>query len=107
MTLRLLAVVQAFLLLAALVLPGAIAANTPPALSATLAGNTVRVTGTDFGADEVVDLSTTDPGGSTVDTGTAQSDSTGAFTYAFELISPAGGSYTTSGAGQTSGASAS
>ncbi len=105
--LRLLAAVQAFLLLSALVLPGAISANTPPALLATLTGNTVTVTGTDFGADELVDVTTNDPAGSQVDSGPAQADASGAFTYSFQLSNPSSGTYSVSGAGQTSGGSAS
>jgi hypothetical protein len=101
--LRLLAAVQAFLLLSALVLPGAISANTPPALLATLSGNAVTVTGTDFGADELVDVTTTDPGGSPVDSGTATADTTGAFTYSFQLSNPSSGPYSVSATGQTSG----
>src|SRR5438552_2018369 len=106
-TLRFVAALQAFLLLTSLVIPGLISASTPPSLSATLSGETVTITGLDFGASDVVDLTTTAPDGSTIDTGSANADANGAFTYTFSLVSPAGGTYTAHAASQTSGASAS
>ena len=69
---RLLAAVQALLLLSTLVLPGlAAAAEISTDLWVYNDGDTVTVTGVDFGPDEVVDLVSTDPTGVIVDTGTA------------------------------------
>src|SRR4029079_11685450 len=92
--LRLLAAVQAFLLLSALVMPAlAAAAEIHTDLWVYQDGDTVTVTGTDFGPSETVDFATTDPLGEVVDTGSATSDSVGGVQYAFVLHATAPGIY--------------
>ena len=54
-------------------------------------GDTVTVSGDGFGPDESVNLTTTDPNGTVVDQGTAQTDPIGGFTYAFTLNATVGG----------------
>ena len=103
---RLTAAIQTFLLLTSLVIPALAAASNPPSLSASLADGIVSVTGADFGADEAIDLVTTDPGGAVANAGSAQTDSTGALAYSFALAA-AEGTYTVSAHSSVSDASAS
>jgi hypothetical protein len=70
-------------------------------------GDTVTVSGEGFGPDESVNLTTTDPNGTVVDQGTAQSDPIGGFTYAFTLNATVGGIYDVLAVGDPSGLSAS
>jgi formate hydrogenlyase subunit 3/multisubunit Na+/H+ antiporter MnhD subunit len=73
---------QAALLLASLLLPGLVAAATIQTdLWVYQDGDTVTVTGVDFGANEVVDFVTSDPAGVVVDTGSASTDELGNVTY--------------------------
>jgi hypothetical protein len=104
---RFTAVLQAVLLMATLILPAlAAAAEIQTDLWIYQYGDTVTVTGVDFGADETVDLVSTDPNGVEVDRGTAQSDVQGAFTYQFVLLSDVPGIYDVVATGLSSGASA-
>ena len=104
---RLAAALQALLLMATLVVPGLAAATE---ISTDLwiyqDGDTVTVTGIDFGANEVVDLVTTDPEATVVDAGAATTDGAGGFTYQFVLNVTVGGIYDIVATGQTSGLTA-
>jgi hypothetical protein len=108
LSLRALAFTQAMLLLATLLLPALVAAATIQTdLFVYNDGDTVHVTGVDFGASEVVDFVTTDPNGTTVDSGTAESDAQGGVAYDFTLHVTVSGLYTVTGTGETSGSTAS
>ncbi len=100
------AAVQTLLLLASLVLPGTISADTPPSISAQLAAGVVTVTGANWGAADSVDLVTTDPTGAQVNQASVEASATGSLTYVFNLESPVEGTYHVS-ASTSSGASAS
>src|SRR5437867_696995 len=75
--------------------------QTLPALAATIQtdlfvyshGDTVTVTGDDFGPVEAVDLVTTDPNSSPVDQGTSTTDDAGHLTYQFTLAVTVPGLY--------------
>ena len=69
-------------------------------------GDTVTVTGVDFGPDEAVEIVTTDPFAVEVDRGTAQTDIYGGFTYSFTLLSDVLGIYDVVATGLTSGLTA-
>src|SRR3990170_6119519 len=69
-------------------------------------GDTVTVTGTDFGPTETVDLVTTDPNGTVVDSGSAQTDEAGEFAYSFLLVVTVTGIYTVTATGRDSGLNA-
>jgi Bacterial Ig-like domain/Bacterial Ig domain len=104
---RLVTATQVFLLLAMLLLPGlAAAATIQTDLFVYADGDTVTVTGVEFGANEVVDFVTTDPNGSVVDTGSATSDDAGNVNYAFTLHATVDGVYDVLGTGETSQLSA-
>jgi hypothetical protein len=106
--LRALAFIQASLLLATLLIPAlAAAATIQTDLWVYQDGDTVTVTGVDFGASENVDFATTDPDGVVVDTGSGTSDELGNVTYAFTLHVTVGGLYTVTGTGSISGSVAS
>ena len=85
-----------------------------PAFSATIQtdlwvyqmGDTVTVTGADYGAGETVEVVTTDPNGVEVDRGAASADEFGAFIYQFVLMSDVPGIYDVIGTGLSSGLSA-
>ena len=85
-----------------------------PAFSATIQtdlwiyqqGDTVTVTGADYGSGETVEIVTTDPNGVEVDRGAASADELGGFTYQFVLMSDVPGIYDVVGTGSTSGLSA-
>src|ERR671933_1935315 len=64
-------------------------------------GDTVTVTGDGFGAAEQVDVVTTDPNGTAVDAGVADTDAAGAFTYSFVLPVTVSGLYTIVATGRT------
>ena len=100
---RFAAAFQALLLMATLVVP-ALAAATEISTDLWIYndGDTVTVTGVDFGADEVVDFITTDPEGVVVDTGSANSDASGGVVYAFILNVTVGGIYTVVATGRSS-----
>jgi hypothetical protein len=105
--LRLLAAVQAFLLLAALVMPAlAAAAEIHTDLWLYQDGDTVTVNGIDYGPSEIVDIVTTDPVGAIVDAGTATTDESGAFVYAFVLRATSPGIYDVVATGRNSGLTA-
>ena len=105
---RFTAIFQAFFLMATLVLPAlASAAEISTDLWIYQYGDTVTVTGVDFGADEDVTVVTTDPFGAGVDSGVAHTDATGGFTYAFVLLSDVPGIYDVAATGLGSGLSAS
>jgi hypothetical protein len=70
-------------------------------------GDTVTVTGIDFGANETVEIVTTDPYTTEVDRGQAQTDEVGGFTYSFVLLSDVPGIYDVVATGLTSGLTAS
>lgn len=106
--LRLLTATQAFLLVASLFLPAlAAAATISTDLWVYQDGDTVTVTGVEYGANEVVDFVTTDPLGAVVDSGSAPTDELGNVTYAFVLTATVDGIYDVVGTGETSGLSAS
>ena len=69
-------------------------------------GDTVTVTGDGFGADETVELVSTDPDGVEVDRGTAQTDASGNLVYQFILRATVGGIYDINATGLTSGLTA-
>ena len=69
-------------------------------------GDTVTVTGIDFGPNEVVDFVTTDPNGVLVDTGSATTDATGGVVYPFVLHATVTGIYDVIATGETSGLTA-
>src|ERR1044072_3045657 len=101
---RVLAVSQAFLLVATLVLPGLVAATEITTdLWVYQQGDTVNVTGIDFGPDEDVELVTTDPLGAEIDRGVAHSDLDGRIAYSFVLNSDVPGIYDIVATGLTSG----
>src|SRR5437867_1950842 len=103
LNLRALAFLQAMLLLATLVLPALAAATTIQTdLFVYQDGDTVNVSGIDYGANEVVDFVTTDPNGVVVDTGSAASDAVGGVTYTFVLNATDAGLYTVTGTGEAS-----
>ena len=104
---RFTAAFQALLLMATLVLP-ALAAATEITTDLWIYqdGDTVTVTGIDFGADEVVDFVTTDAEGVVVDSGSAPSDENGGVVYDFVLNVTTAGIYNVVGTGQTSGLTA-
>jgi hypothetical protein len=105
---RLLTATQIFLLVGSLFLPAlASAATIQTDLFIYQDGDTVTVSGVEFGPSEVVDFVTTDPLGAVVDSGSSTSDDTGNVTYAFTLHVTVGGLYTATGTGETSGYSAS
>jgi large repetitive protein len=105
---RFMAVSQATLLLASLILPALVAATEITTdLWVYQYGDTVTVTGVDFGADEAVEVVTTDPSGIEVDRGSAQTNAGGGFTYAFVLLSDVPGIYDVVATGATSGFTAS
>src|SRR5690349_17710380 len=112
-SLRALAFTQAMLLLATLLLPALVAAATIQTdLFVYNDGDTVNVTGVDYGANEVVDFVTTDPDGTVVDDSAAAgvsptSDDQGNVAYSFTLHATQSGLYTVVGTGQTSGYTAS
>ncbi|HUQ43753.1 MAG TPA: PxKF domain-containing protein [Candidatus Limnocylindria bacterium] len=104
---RYLAAIQALLLLASLVVPAlAAATEIQTDLWVYQDGDTVTVTGIDFGANEVVDFLTTDPNGVVVDTGSASSDGSGGVVYAFVLHATVEGIYDVVATGATSGLTA-
>src|SRR5215212_1723635 len=106
--LRVITATQVFLLLASLILPGMVAAATIQTdLWVYQDGDTVTVTGVEYGANEVVDFVTTDPNGVVVDTGAASTDDLGNVAYAFTLHATVGGIYDVVGTGGTSGLTAS
>ncbi|MFN2614306.1 MAG: hypothetical protein ABR552_05735, partial [Actinomycetota bacterium] len=70
-------------------------------------GDTVNVTGTGFGASEVVGFRTTDPNEVVVDAGSATSDESGNVAYSFVLNATTGGIYTVNANGESSGDTAS
>jgi len=92
-----------------------LAANAGSALAASIQtdlwvysnGDTVVVTGVGFGADEAVDVVTTDPLGARVDNGSAPTDASGNFTYQFVLTVTTAGLYDVVATGEASGLSAS
>src|SRR5882672_1865022 len=91
---RFASVFQALLLMASLVLPAlAAATGITTDLWVYQDGDTVTVTGVDFGANEVVDFVTTDPDGVVVDTGAAPSDELGGVVYQFVLHATQSGIY--------------
>src|SRR6266496_5722459 len=69
-------------------------------------GDTVTVTGVDFGPTETVDLVTADPNAAIVDQGTAATDANGAFSYQFVLNATVPGIYEVTATGEASGLSA-
>ena len=69
-------------------------------------GDTVTVTGVEFGASEDVVVVSTDPSGQQVDRGTATTAADGGFTYTFVLNVTTPGIYDVVATGQTSGLSA-
>ncbi len=85
-----------------------------PAFSATIQtdlwvyqqGDTVTVTGADYGSGETVEIVTTDPNGVEVDRGAASADELGGFTYQFVLTSDVPGIYDVVGTGLTTGLTA-
>jgi len=91
---RFTAAFQTLLLLATLVVP-ALAAATEITTDLWIYrdGDTVTVTGIDFGFSEAVDFVTTDPDGLVVDVGTASSDEAGGVVYAFILHATVAGIY--------------
>jgi hypothetical protein len=102
--LRAVAFLQAMLLLATLVIPAlAAAATITTDLWVYADGDTVTVTGVDYGPTEVVDFVTTDPDGLVVDTGSTTTDELGNLTYAFVLNVTVSGIYITTGTGEASG----
>src|SRR2546428_13775850 len=78
----------------------AIAANIQTDLFVYQNGDTVTVTGDGFGATETVDVVTTDPNSTIVDSGTATTDDLGNFTYQFMLRVTIPGLYSVSATGQ-------
>jgi hypothetical protein len=105
--LRALAFAQGMLLLASILLPAlAAATEITTDLWVYQDGDTVTVSGIDYGANEVVDFVTTDPLGVVVDTGSASSDALGNVTYAFVLHATEAGIYDVVGTGETSGLTA-
>src|SRR5439155_7406203 len=101
---RFTAAIQATLLLATLVLPAlAAAATIQTDLFVYQDGDTVNVTGVDYGPNEVVDFVTTDPDGTVVDSGSAASGDQGSVAYSFTLHATIPGLYTVVGTGATSG----
>ena len=101
---RFTAAFQALLLMGTLLLPAlAAATEISTDLWVYSDGDTVTVTGIDFGADEVVSLVTTDPVGTVVDSGTTTTDGSGGFTYSFILSVTIGGIYDVAATGQVSG----
>jgi hypothetical protein len=105
---RFTAAFQALLLMATLLLPALVAATEITTdLWVYQNGDTVTVTGIDFGADEDVELVTTDPNGVEVDRGLVHSDANGSITYSFILGSDVPGIYDIVATGLTSGFSAS
>jgi Glucodextranase, domain B len=108
LSLRALAFAQATLLLAMLLAPAlAAAATIQTDLFVYQDGDTVNVTGVEYGASEVVDFVTSDPDGTVVDTGSATSDDLGNVAYSFTLHVTLPGLYTVVGTGETTGLSAS
>src|SRR5213594_3862215 len=85
----------------------ALAANIQTDLFVYQNGDTVTVTGDGFGATETVDVVTTDPNSTIVDSGTAPTDDAGNFTYQFILNANVPGLYTVTGTGETSALTAS
>jgi hypothetical protein len=105
--LKLTAAIQATLLLASLFLPALAAATSIQTdLWVYQNGDTVTVTGTDFGASEIVDVVTTDAASTIVDSGPATTDELGNFTYVFVLNATVDGLYDVVATGETSGLSA-
>lgn len=105
--LRFTAAFQTLLLLATLVAPALTAATEIHTdLWIYQDGDTVTVTGIDFGANEVVDFVTTDPVGTVVDMGSATSDEMGAVLYQFVLYATIEGIYDVVATGQSSGLTA-
>jgi hypothetical protein len=113
LSLRALAFTQAALLLAMLLAPAlAAAATIQTDLFVYNDGDTVNVTGVDYGPNEVVDFVTTDPDGTVVDDSAANgvsptSDASGNVGYSFTLRATIAGLYTVTGTGATSQDSAS
>jgi hypothetical protein len=70
-------------------------------------GDTVTVTGVEYGASENVVVVSTDPAGTEVDRGSATTDGNGSFTYEFVLNVTIPGIYDVVATGQTSGLTAS
>jgi hypothetical protein len=104
---RLTAAFQALLLMATLLVPALVAATgITTDLWVYQDGDTVTVTGVDYGPNEVVDFVTTDPAGVVVDSGSASSDDAGGVTYTFTLHVTVGGVYDVVGTGETSGLTA-
>ncbi len=104
---RLMVALQAFLLLFSLVAPGLVAATSDVSVSASLSGETVSVVGSGFGPDEPIDVTTTDPGGSTIDVGTPQANAAGVFTYSIAIGTTSAGTYSLTARGVTSASEAS
>src|SRR5438105_9769743 len=98
-----------FLVAVAVIGPAAsaLAANIQTDLFIYQNGDTVTVTGDGFGATETVDVVTTDPNSTVVDSGSAASDELGNFTYQFTLNVTIPGLYTATGTGETSALTAS
>jgi Glucodextranase, domain B len=104
---RFTAAFQALLLMGTLVVPALVAATgITTDLWVYQDGDTVTVTGIDYGPNEVVDFVTTDPNGVVIDTGSASSDSLGGLTYAFLLHATVSGIYDVVATGETSGLTA-
>lgn len=101
---RLIAGLQALLIVASMLAPvAALAAEIQTDLWVYNDGDTVTVTGVDFGPAETVELVTTDPFGTLVDRGTTLTDAAGGLTYQFVLTLTSGGIYDIVATGQTSG----
>jgi hypothetical protein len=104
---RFTAAFQALLLMGTLLVPALVAATgITTDLWVYQDGDTVTVTGADYGPNEVVDFVTTDPDGVVVDTGSASSDAAGAAQYQFVLHATQAGIYDVVGTGETSGLTA-
>src|SRR6185503_6416265 len=98
---------QSLLLISTLLLPAlAAATEIHTDLWVYQDGDTVTVSGIDFGPIEVVDFVTTDPVGTVVDTGSATTDETGSVTYQFVLHATMDGIYDILATGQSSGLTA-
>jgi Big-like domain-containing protein/HYDIN/CFA65/VesB family protein len=101
---RLLIGLQVSLLVFSLVAPiGTIAATIQTDLFIYNDGDTVTVSGVEFGPSETVDVVTTDPAGHEVDRGTAETDNAGSFSYAFTLRATLAGLYDVVATGSASG----
>jgi hypothetical protein len=99
---RLLVGLQVSLLTFTLVAPiGALAASIQTDLFVYKNGDTVTLTGVEYGPSETVDILTTDPDGTEVDRGTATTDEAGSFAYQFTLRATIAGLYDVSATGQT------